>query len=810
VTFSKLGTDTDTQQFVYLPKAARTLGLYIIGIQGTGKSGLIENLIMQDVDQQIGVCVLDPHGELIEHVIARLDPKDEKNVILLDLEDYQHPFGLNLFACPDPSNPKEVQKIVDQVRHIFEKLLGVSTETPLILEYLVNCTYTLIANQGYTMAEIPLLLTDKNCRQQLVANVQRLQTRLFWRDFDDMPPVDQRTYRSSIIRRVGEFLQDLTFPIVGQSQSTIDLQKIMQEGIILLVKLSAQVDSVSSLIGSLMIALLLRAAYNRPDKRRQFHLYADEFQRFATEDFATLLEEARKFGIATTIAHQNRGQLNSANSKLETDLKDRSRSVGNLVVFKINSKDADDLAGEFDTTPPPPTPEEKTRRAIQTPVRDVMGHLLNRGGHTNFQVNRFVGAWRIADLASDAAQERRNPTYLHTDKILDELNDLLYNTMVYKSPDTLLLTRSFLSGIAQRYGFGYGGYYAYVEEVLAIPDVGISIPSLQMQTQQYAIAIRRKMEEYYKNQLLSRLEKAPFFLSDQPGTFRYADEKKLKDRIKKAAFYDEPYDNVDWLSINPSLLQWHFVKRETVNKYLYTSVSTYIDVWELVKGQEHTWYTQASLAREINRIIAWWGGKEKFDAFITGLYSVMKILAVEPIEADSGRQEIVMRPGTVRPFADVKNDIANQLSGLTNFTARVKLGTNAPQNPGKTCLSCGLLNNPGVLDCVQCQTKIIGANEYTITTIKPAGYIGTQQLDQRIKRIQARNIQQGYLRDRTQVETEIIKRQTSCSGSPPAQPQLPPQQPRHARQVPLQGNCQNCGASNSPGSKFCNQCGAKL
>src|SRR5437763_9876435 len=101
MTFSKLGTDTDTGQIVELPKTSRPQGLYIIGIQGTGKSGLIENLIMQDIRQQIGVCVLDPHGELIEHVIARLPGKTEEDkVIFLDLANYAYPFGLNLFACP--------------------------------------------------------------------------------------------------------------------------------------------------------------------------------------------------------------------------------------------------------------------------------------------------------------------------------------------------------------------------------------------------------------------------------------------------------------------------------------------------------------------------------------------------------------------------------------------------------------------------------------------------------------------------------------------------------------------------------------
>ena len=351
MTFSKLGTDLLTGQIIELPKTSRPQGLYIIGIQGTGKSGLIENLIMQDIKQQIGVCVLDPHGELIEHVIARLEPKQEKDVILLDIAQEDYPFGLNLFTCSNPHSIKAVQEVVDQVRHIFEKLLGVSTDTPLILEYLYNCTYTLVVNPGYTMADIPLLLSDSRCRQKLVANVTDPDVLLFWRQFDQLKATEQHQETSSTLRRVRQFLQPLSRLIVGQAETTIDLQQIMQEGKILLVKLSAKLESVSSLIGSLIVALILNAAYNRPAQRRQFHLYADEFQRFATEDFATLLEEARKFGIATTIAHQNRSQLDADNKQLETNLKDRSRSVGNLVVFRVNSRDAEDLAGEFDVTP---------------------------------------------------------------------------------------------------------------------------------------------------------------------------------------------------------------------------------------------------------------------------------------------------------------------------------------------------------------------------------------------------------------------------------------------------------------------------
>src|SRR6266568_8006504 len=103
MTFSKLGTDTDTGHIVELPQASRRQGLYIIGANGTGKTGLIENLILQDIDQGLGVGLLDPHGDLTNAILAKMT-KRENDVILLDLSDFHFPFGLNLFTCSDPTN----------------------------------------------------------------------------------------------------------------------------------------------------------------------------------------------------------------------------------------------------------------------------------------------------------------------------------------------------------------------------------------------------------------------------------------------------------------------------------------------------------------------------------------------------------------------------------------------------------------------------------------------------------------------------------------------------------------------------------
>ncbi len=445
MTFSVLGIDTTTGQRVAIPQASRRQGMYIIGSPGVGKTGLIENLIVQDIQQGIGVCLLDPHGDLTHAVLSRIpDTQREEKVILLDIADEDYPFGFNLFACDNPKSAKAVQYVVDQVMHIFEKLFEVDRATPLITEYLRTCTHTLVVNPGYTMAEIPLLLLNAECRKQLVANVTDPDVLLFWQSYDQMKPSEQREEAASTLRRVREFLQPLTRNIVGQSKTTIHLRSVMDERKILLVKLDARLPSVTSLIGSMIVAELLNAAYSRSDlpvgKRKQFNLYADEFQRFATEDFATLLTEARKFGIATTIAHQMRDQLDQQN-------RGATLNVANVVVFKMSGKDADELAGEFDSTPPPP--EIIGWRPILTPKNEVIDHLRKQG-HTNAHVSAFVidylvPAMRVVEnhrkeyyrvsVSPRPGEPRHKILIADLDEALQQLNTFLFRVMTDRSAE---------------------------------------------------------------------------------------------------------------------------------------------------------------------------------------------------------------------------------------------------------------------------------------------------------------------------------------------------------------------------------------
>jgi hypothetical protein len=404
VTTSKLGIDTTTNDLVYLSQSARRQGLYIIGSTGTGKSGLIENLIIQDITQGLGVCLLDPHGDLSHAVLARIPSDRENDVIFLDIAESDYPFGLNLFTCTNPLNPVVVSEASSKVMHVFKKLWGkggIVVEDAwgvLLEEMLRNATMTFLEaskNTVYTMAEIPILLENEKFRKLLVQSLTNRHVKNYWTNkYDQLSEKDQREERRSTLNRVSSFLtQPLVEYIVGQAETTIDFRKIMDERKILLIKLNKRLEDVTALIGSMVIAELLNAAYSREEikdikKRKQFNVYADEFQNFATEDFATLLTEARKFGIGTTIAHQTRDQL---------DVQNRSTTlnVANLVVFKISGKDAEELAGEFDATPPEPL--VINQRAILSPKQDVVDHL-KKNGHVNPLVSQFVNDYLIPAL----------------------------------------------------------------------------------------------------------------------------------------------------------------------------------------------------------------------------------------------------------------------------------------------------------------------------------------------------------------------------------------------------------------------------
>jgi len=385
---SNLGKDPRTGDDVFLSIKERLKGLYCLGTTGTGKTTFLVNLALQDIRTGRGLCCIDPHGDAIKDILSRLPPDREKDVILLNPQITATPFGLNLFSCPDSSSDEQVALTVDRVMHVFDRVWNVGTETPRLAYFLRNITITLIEN-NLTMAEIPLLLQDSNLRAGIVRNVKNSKVRLFWQTYNNLKTFEQEVRNESTLNKVDAFLtQALIENILGQSKDTIDWRFVMDEGKIVLVELSPRIEGVATLLGSVIVGKILDAAYSRTDipshERKLFALYVDEFQRYATDDMATLLAEARKFGIATTIAHQVRkGQLSE---KLEG----ATLNASNFVIFKIASIDAD-IASVFDTTPAiEVTGSEETR----VPRKSVVTHLMI-SGHESPKVMKFTREYII-------------------------------------------------------------------------------------------------------------------------------------------------------------------------------------------------------------------------------------------------------------------------------------------------------------------------------------------------------------------------------------------------------------------------------
>ena len=366
----------------------RTKGLYIIGQMGTGKSSLISYLATMDIGESaLGACVIDPHGDLIHDIIGheyfQRKPIAVDRWVLLDPTDWQHPFGLNLFDCPDRENPMVRDKTVDYVMNVFLKLWGADGINPSwginIQDLLSHVAQTFVALGDLTLVDIPLFLENEKFRHRYIDRL-RPSLRYFWEQYDQRS--DQLAYRSSTLNKVRVFTdKEILYPIIGQVNSTISIKSIMEEGKALLVKLpEGQLGrEVCSLIGMLVIGQILnytlgRVAQVRED-RKPFSLYCDEFQHFATPDFAQLFTEGRKFGIQTTVAHQARFQLDQTS-------KDVTASVANRIAFRVSPSDVSELSRWFHL------PKQKPQQEMQI-MRHPIEFLL-RNGHPDPKLRRII------------------------------------------------------------------------------------------------------------------------------------------------------------------------------------------------------------------------------------------------------------------------------------------------------------------------------------------------------------------------------------------------------------------------------------
>lgn len=303
-----------TGDLIMLAPEERRRHLYILGQTGTGKSTLLLNLIAQDLAAGQGLAVLDPHGDLAEAVLLHVPRNRTNDLVYLNPADSERPIGFNpLSRVPDDLKPIVADGLVSAFRHVWPESWG-----PRLDYILTNAVRALLDVPGGTLLMLPRLLIDDPFRVQLVEHyVGDPYVRGFWLgEYAGYGDHFRSEAISPIQNKIGKALIEPRLRnMLAQPTSTITLRRLIDEGAIIICNLAKGRlgESTSHLLGALLTTTIAQAALSRADvppaQRRTFHLYADEFQSFATDSFALILSEARKYRLTLTVAHQFLDQL---------------------------------------------------------------------------------------------------------------------------------------------------------------------------------------------------------------------------------------------------------------------------------------------------------------------------------------------------------------------------------------------------------------------------------------------------------------------------------------------------------------------
>ncbi len=333
---------------------------YMIGKSGTGKSTLLENMIRQDVASGKGICVIDPHGDLVEAILPYIPRSRADDVIYFNPGDLERPMGLNIL---EGKTPDEREFMAQEALSIFIKMFGEEVMGPRLQHYFRNGCLTLMEDQdeGATLIDLTRLFTDDAYQRYKASKVKNPVVRAFWTK--EMAASGAREKQEIIPyfnSKFGPFITNGQIRnIIGQTKSAFNFREAMDEGKILLCNLSKGKtgDLNSQLLGSILVAKIQQAAMSRvniPEKdRRDFYLYVDEFQNFVTDSFASILSEARKYRLNLIVAHQYISQITKAQGggkgkHEDTEIRDAVfGNVGSMMCFKIGAQDAETMVKEF-------------------------------------------------------------------------------------------------------------------------------------------------------------------------------------------------------------------------------------------------------------------------------------------------------------------------------------------------------------------------------------------------------------------------------------------------------------------------------
>jgi CxxC-x17-CxxC domain-containing protein len=350
VTYLGLTTYRDKNQLFGIKRKDRRQHVYLLGKSGSGKSVLMFNMIIQNIQNGEGVCLVDPHGENVETVLTAIPKHRLKDVIYFNPADADYHIGFNVLELVDP-----------QYKHLVASgLMGIFTKIwanawSARMEYILNNTIlALLDTPGTTLLGIPRMLVDKDYRQKIISNLKDPVIKAFWvHEYEAWQDKFRNEAIAPIQNKVGQFLStSIIRNVVGQSKSTINIFDMMNDGKIFLVNVSKGRigEDNSALLGGMIITKIQLAAMERvripEENRRDFYLYVDEFQNFVTDAFAGILSEARKYRLNLTVAHQYTAQLISDKSTAVRDAV--FGNVGTMIVFRVGADDAEFLEKEFE------------------------------------------------------------------------------------------------------------------------------------------------------------------------------------------------------------------------------------------------------------------------------------------------------------------------------------------------------------------------------------------------------------------------------------------------------------------------------
>jgi hypothetical protein len=346
----------DVIKEIKLKRDDRRRHTYVIGKSGVGKSVLLASMAVQDIINGEGVCVIDPHGDLVKDIISRIPPERADDVILFAPADIARPLALNLLEF-DHRYPEQKTFVINEMIKIFDKLYDLKqTGGPIFEQYMRNSMLLVMSDpgSGSTLMEIPKVLSDPIFRKMKLEKCQDPTVVDFWRKEAEKAGGEAALANvvPYITSKLTSFISNDTMrPIIGQQKSSFNLRDVMDNKKILLVDLSKGLigEMNAYLLGMILVGKILMSALSRTDqpqeKRKDFYLYIDEFQNFTTDSVNSILSEARKYNLNLIIAHQYLGQLVK---NQDTSIKNAVfGNVGTWILFKIGSEDAETMAKEF-------------------------------------------------------------------------------------------------------------------------------------------------------------------------------------------------------------------------------------------------------------------------------------------------------------------------------------------------------------------------------------------------------------------------------------------------------------------------------